>query len=57
LTGVGFTMSLFIGDLAFPDPAMATAVKLGVISGSLASAVLGYVVLRLHRPPPGSGQP
>jgi NhaA family Na+:H+ antiporter len=57
LTGVGFTMSLFIGDLAFPDPAMATTVKLGVISGSLASAVLGYIVLRLHRPPPGSGQP
>jgi NhaA family Na+:H+ antiporter len=57
LTGVGFTMSLFIGDLAFPDPALASAVKLGVIAGSLASAALGYGILRLSGPSPASGQP
>lgn len=47
LTGIGFTMSLFIGGLAFPDPALAAEIRLGVIGGSLVSAVLGFVVLRL----------
>lgn len=47
LTGVGFTMSLFIGTLAFPDEGHVSAVRIGVLSGSLLSAVLGYVVLYL----------
>ncbi len=47
LTGIGFTMSLFIGGLAFPDPALAAEIRLGVIGGSLASALAGYLVLRL----------
>jgi Na+:H+ antiporter, NhaA family len=46
LGGIGFTMSLFIGSLAFPDPASALPIRLGVLAGSLASAVLGYAVLR-----------
>ncbi|MBM3567752.1 MAG: Na+/H+ antiporter NhaA [Alphaproteobacteria bacterium] len=46
LGGIGFTMSLFIGTLAFPDPGYAAAVRLGVLTGSLASAVLGYLLLR-----------
>ncbi|QTD54961.1 Na+/H+ antiporter NhaA [Parasphingorhabdus cellanae] len=46
LTGIGFTMSLFIGNLAFVDPAQIETVKLGVISGSLVSGVLGYLILR-----------
>ena len=46
LAGIGFTMSLFIGSLAFPDPSYAIAVRIGVIVGSLASGVLGYLVLR-----------
>jgi len=45
LTGVGFTMSLFIGTLAFADEGQVGAVRLGVLTGSLLSAVLGYVVL------------
>lgn len=45
LTGIGFTMSLFIGTLAFADPAHAVAVRLGVLSGSLASALAGYALL------------
>lgn len=47
LCGVGFTMSLFIGALAFdPDNAAAqSAAKVGVIGGSLLSAILGMVVL------------
>jgi NhaA family Na+:H+ antiporter len=51
LAGIGFTMSLFIGTLAFADPAYATAVRLGVLSGSTLSAVAGYLVLRLASEP------
>jgi NhaA family Na+:H+ antiporter len=47
LCGVGFTMSLFIGALAFPgDPERMEAVRLGVLVGSLASALVGIAVLR-----------
>ncbi len=46
LGGIGFTMSLFIGMLAFPDPAQAAPLRLGVLAGSLVSAVAGYLVLR-----------
>ena len=53
LCGVGFTMSLFIGALAFPQaPEVVEAAKLGTLLGSLLSAVLGFVVLRLTRPLP-----
>ncbi len=45
LAGIGFTMSLFIGTLAFNDPALADAVRLGVIAGSLVSAALGAIIL------------
>ncbi|MEM6824465.1 MAG: Na+/H+ antiporter NhaA [Pseudomonadota bacterium] len=47
LAGIGFTMSLFIGSLSFQDPAMMNAVRLGVLSGSAVSALLGYAALML----------
>ncbi len=46
LAGIGFTMSLFVGTLAFSDPEHAKAVRLGVLMGSFFSAVLGYMMLR-----------
>ena len=45
LAGIGFTMSLFIGGLAFIDPDQIDAVKMGVLVGSLLSAVIGMTVL------------
>ncbi|MCT4553197.1 MAG: Na+/H+ antiporter NhaA [Pelagimonas sp.] len=47
LTGVGFTMSLFIGSLAFGAAETMNAVRLGVIAGSILSGVLGFAVLRM----------
>jgi NhaA family Na+:H+ antiporter len=55
LCGIGFTMSLFIGALAFPGhPALAEQAKLGTLAGSLLSAIAGYVLLRLAPQPPAS---
>jgi NhaA family Na+:H+ antiporter len=45
LGGIGFTMSLFVGMLAFPDPGHAVQVRLGVLAGSLMSALAGYLLL------------
>ena len=50
LAGVGFTMSLFIGMLAFPNsPELQDAVKIGVLAGSVLSAVTGAVVLLIAK--------
>ncbi|WP_319826250.1 Na+/H+ antiporter NhaA [Thalassovita sp.] len=53
LAGIGFTMSLFIGGLSFSDPGMMNGVRLGVLSGSILSAILGYTALMLasHKSP------
>ena len=46
LAGIGFTMSLFIGGLAFSGPEAAAQVRLGVLAGSVLAAVIGYLYLR-----------
>lgn len=45
LAGIGFTMSLFIGTLAFDDPVLMDQVRLGVLAGSAVSALAGMAVL------------
>jgi NhaA family Na+:H+ antiporter len=47
LTGVGFTMSLFIGTLAFDQAQQLNDVRLGVLLGSTLSAIAGVIVLKL----------
>lgn len=48
LCGIGFTMSLFIGMLAFPgNAALQDGVKIGILLGSLVAGVLGWLVLRV----------
>ena len=56
IAGIGFTMSLFIGTLAYADPSQAAGVRIGVLAGSIVSALLGIIVLRLAtaREPSGS---
>ncbi|MGE4313018.1 MAG: Na+/H+ antiporter NhaA [Pseudobdellovibrionaceae bacterium] len=46
LCGIGFTMSLFIGGLAFKGHDAQVAIRLGVLIGSILSATLGYILLR-----------
>ena len=47
LCGIGFTMSLFIGTLAFELASYAAPVRLGVLAGSALSGIAGYLVLRM----------
>lgn len=52
LAGIGFTMSLFIGNLAFENVEIQNYVRVGVLSGSILSALVGYVVLTRTLPKP-----
>lgn len=46
LAGIGFTMSLFIASLAFPDPTLLAQAKVGILIASTLSGITGYFVLR-----------
>ncbi|MFZ4122858.1 MAG: Na+/H+ antiporter NhaA [Caulobacterales bacterium] len=51
VAGIGFTMSLFVGALAFyGDPALEAPIRLGVLGGSVISAILGLIVLSIFLP-------
>ncbi len=50
LTGIGFTMSLFVGNLAFAESTnYLDGVKIGVLLGSLASTIFGYMIILLNK--------
>lgn len=50
LAGIGFTMSLFIGGLAFDDPLRYEQAKIGILVGSLLAGAIGYTLLRFRTP-------
>ncbi len=50
LGGIGFTMSIFIANLAFDDPELITASKLSILAASVIAAALGLLVLRDTKP-------
>jgi len=60
LTGIGFTMSLFLGALAFPDEALHGHIRVGVLAGSTCAAIAGVLWLRMgprsHSPGTGASQ-
>jgi NhaA family Na+:H+ antiporter len=51
LAGIGFTMSLFISNLAFTDPVQLTSAKIGILAASFISAVIGWSILRTNGQP------
>ncbi len=51
LTGIGFTMSLFIGGLSFTDPQLIEYSKVGIFAASLLSGLLGYFFLKAKLKP------
>ncbi|HEX2941292.1 MAG TPA: Na+/H+ antiporter NhaA [Rhodopila sp.] len=57
LCGIGFTMSLFIGDLSFHGSPLHAQIKLAVFAGSVLSALLGIIVLAIVSPRPGATAP
>jgi NhaA family Na+:H+ antiporter len=57
LTGIGFTMSLFIGTLAFDDPRAMAEVRIGVLVASALCAALAVAVLLAARPRATLGRP
>jgi len=50
LCGIGFTMSLFVANLAFTDPVLLDDGKIGIMTASLISGVVGYVLLARGKP-------
>ena len=46
LAGIGFTMSLFISDLAFSDDSLVDAAKIGILAASLIAGVVGWAILK-----------
>ena len=53
LAGVGFTMSLFVTDLAFDDPFLISQAKLGILAASLTASFAGYFVIKGASKRPG----
>jgi NhaA family Na+:H+ antiporter len=56
LAGIGFTMSLFVGSLAFDDGSLLTAAKVGVLVGSGIAGVLGRILVSRMNGDQGRGR-
>ena len=54
LAGIGFTVALFIAALAFPEPALVTGAKIGILAASLLAALLGAAVVARALPKPAA---
>jgi NhaA family Na+:H+ antiporter len=52
VAGVGFTVSLFIDSLAYPDPALQDQARVGILAGSLLAAAVGASLLQGSLPSP-----
>ena len=53
LGGIGFTMSLFVGGLAFSDPEMVDRAKIGIFAASIAAGLVGWLLVRRSTAPIG----
>ena len=51
LGGIGFTMSLFLAALSFPNEAVTSAAKLGILLASVLSAIVGCIAMSMAKPP------
>lgn len=52
LAGIGFTMSMFITNLAYPQPELIADAKVGIFGASLLAGIVGYLLLRRVKPQP-----
>ena len=56
LAGIGFTMSLFISDLAFAEGSLLDVAKLGILAASLIAGIAGWSIIRLTNAPNTNGE-
>jgi NhaA family Na+:H+ antiporter len=56
LAGIGFTMSLFVGSLAFGEGALLDAAKVGILGASTIAGVVGWYLVKRATPAPGGGE-
>ncbi len=56
LSGIGFTMSLFVTELAFEPGPVADAARVGILLASVVAGVVGYLILRATLPPASEGE-
>ena len=47
LSGIGFTVALFVTELALDDPALVNDAKIGILTGSILAGVVGWLIFRL----------
>ncbi|MEZ4554032.1 MAG: Na+/H+ antiporter NhaA [Dehalococcoidia bacterium] len=57
IAGIGFTVALFVAELAYTDEDLLTYGKVGILAGSFVSAIVGYLLLRRTTVPPPTAAP